>query len=142
MSDFTLHSMLVRDAIELAQLPLSTLLLSNDSQYPWFILVPRVSDIKDIYQLNWEDQQQLLNESSLLSEVLMQVFNGEKMNVGALGNLCPQLHLHHIVRYTTDIAWPKPIWGLHPTIAYTDKELVAIKNKVMPALTAVLAKSA
>ncbi|MBA6358029.1 MULTISPECIES: HIT domain-containing protein [unclassified Colwellia] len=135
---FQLHALLQRDTIELLELPLSTLLLMNDSNYPWFVLVPRVDDIQDIYQLDWQQQQQFLNESSLLSEILMQLFNGTKMNVAALGNICPQLHVHHIVRFTDDIAWPKPVWGEFAMKAYTDSELTLLKEKVLPALTKII----
>ena len=131
---FQLHELLQRDAIELLELPLSKLLLMNDSNYPWFVLVPRVENIQDIYQLDWEQQQQFLNESSLLSEVLMQLFNGTKMNVAALGNICPQLHVHHIVRFSDDIAWPKPVWGEVPMKAYSIEELESLKEKILPAL--------
>ena len=131
---FQLHELLQRDAIELLELPLSTLLLMNDSNYPWFVLVPRVENIQDLYQLDWEQQQQFLNESSLLSEVLMQLFNGTKMNVAALGNICSQLHVHHIVRFSDDIAWPKPVWGEVPMKPYSLEELESLKVKVLPAL--------
>ncbi|WP_371186318.1 HIT domain-containing protein [Thalassotalea maritima] len=135
MSDnFTLHSDLQRDGIELLDFPLCTLLLCNDSQYPWFILVPRRADIKDLYELDWQDQQQFLNESSALSEVLMQVFHGEKMNVAALGNMTPQLHIHHVVRYRHDAAWPKPIWGVRPLVPYTEQQIDEIKAALLPAL--------
>ncbi|WP_206485333.1 HIT family protein [Thalassotalea sp. G2M2-11] len=139
-TSFTLHHLLQRDCLELIDFPLSKLLVMNDSQYPWFVLVPKVENIKDIYQLDWADQQQLLNESSLLSELLMQVFNGDKMNVAALGNVCPQLHVHHIVRFEEDKAWPKPIWGEHPMQAYSEAELAELKNKLMPALESILAQ--
>jgi diadenosine tetraphosphate (Ap4A) HIT family hydrolase len=135
---FQLHALLQRDTIELLELPLSTLLLMNDSNYPWFVLVPRVDDIQDIYQLDWQQQQQFLNESSLLSEILIQLFNGTKMNVAALGNICPQLHVHHIVRFADDIAWPKPVWGEFAMKAYTDSELTLLKEKVLPALTKII----
>jgi diadenosine tetraphosphate (Ap4A) HIT family hydrolase len=135
---FQLHALLQLDTIELLELPLSTLLLMNDSNYPWFVLVPRVDDIQDIYQLDWQQQQQFLNESSLLSEILMQLFNGTKMNVAALGNICPQLHVHHIVRFADDIAWPKPVWGEFAMKAYTDSELTLLKEKVLPALTKII----
>jgi len=137
-ADFNLHPQLVQDCYELADLPLCKLLLCNDSAYPWFILVPKVNDITDIYQLDWQQQQQLLNESSLLSELLMQVFNGDKMNVAALGNVVEQLHVHHVVRYKTDISWPKPIWGQQPFTPYTDDELASLKEQLMPKLATVL----
>ncbi len=139
MSDtFQLHEFLQRDAIELVDLPLSTLLLMNDSNYPWFVLVPRVDNVQDIYQLDWQQQQQFLNESSLLSEILMQLYQGTKMNVAALGNICPQLHVHHIVRFADDIAWPKPVWGEVAMKAYSDNELMQVKDKVLPALAKIL----
>ncbi len=136
---FVLHSQLVKDCIELIDFPLSRLLLCNDSAFPWFILVPRVSDVQDMYQLSWQNQQQLLNESSLLSELLMQEYSGDKMNVAALGNVVPQLHLHHIVRFKTDPCWPKPIWGEQALTPYTDIQLAAIKSRLMPKLSAILA---
>lgn len=140
MSEFTLHQMLANDCIELIDFPLSKLLLMNDSQYPWFVLVPRIKDIQDIYQLDWSQQQQLLNESSLLSELLMDTFQGRKMNVAALGNICPQLHIHHIVRFEQDKSWPKPVWGSFSAIAYSENEIEALKLKIIPALKTILAQ--
>jgi diadenosine tetraphosphate (Ap4A) HIT family hydrolase len=134
-NSFALHELLKRDAIKLMELPLSTLLLMNDSNYPWFVLVPRVDNIQDIYQLDWEQQLQFLNESSTLCEVLMQVFDGTKMNVAALGNVCSQLHVHHIVRFESDKVWPRPIWGALPMVAYQDSQLADIKAKILPALS-------
>ncbi|MBU2923987.1 HIT domain-containing protein [Colwellia sp. 1_MG-2023] len=135
---FSLHPQLVQDCIELAEFPLCKLLLCNDSAYPWFILVPKVSDINDIYQLDWQQQQQLLNESSLLSELLIQVFDGDKMNVAALGNVVEQLHIHHVVRYKKDVSWPKPIWGQQPLTPYSDEAIVALKEKLLPKLSIIL----
>lgn len=139
VTPFSLHPQLASDCFELADLPLCKLLLCNDSAYPWFILVPKVNDITDIYQLDWQQQQQLLNESSLLSELLMQVFTGDKMNVAALGNVVEQLHVHHIVRYRTDVSWPKPIWGQQPLTPYTDDELANVKAVLLPKIALILA---
>jgi diadenosine tetraphosphate (Ap4A) HIT family hydrolase len=135
---FTLHPQLAHDCFELADFPLCKLLLCNDSAYPWFILVPKVTDIKDVYQLDWQQQQQLLNESSLLSELVMQVFDGDKMNVAALGNVVEQLHVHHVVRYKTDVSWPKPIWGQQALTPYTEVELVELKEKLLPKIAVIL----
>ena len=129
---FTLHSQLAKDCFELADFPLCKLLLCNDSAYPWFILVPKVNDITDIYQLDWQQQQQLLNESSLLSELAMQVFVGDKMNVAALGNIVEQLHIHHVVRYKNDVSWPKPIWGQQPLTPYTEIEFCLLYTSPSP----------
>jgi len=136
---FSLHPQLANDCFELAEFPLCKLLLCNDSAYPWFILVPKVNDITDIYQLDWQQQQQLLNESSLLSEVLMQVFSGDKMNVAALGNVVAQLHVHHVVRYKNDVSWPKPIWGQQALTPYSNDELVSLKEQLLPKLSVILA---
>ncbi|MFT5635058.1 MAG: diadenosine tetraphosphate (Ap4A) HIT family hydrolase [Cognaticolwellia sp.] len=135
---FQLHPQLANDCFVIFDFPLSRLLLCNDSVFPWFILVPKVDGIKEIYQLDWQQQQQLLNESSMLSEVLMQEFNGDKMNVAALGNVVPQLHLHHIVRFENDACWPKPIWGQKALTPYTEEELEAIKSRITPKLSAIL----
>jgi diadenosine tetraphosphate (Ap4A) HIT family hydrolase len=137
---FTLHPQLVKDSIELAELPLCKLLLANDSAYPWFILVPKVADITEIYQLDWQQQQQLLNESSLLSELLMQAFAGDKMNVAALGNVVEQLHVHHVVRFKTDSQWPKPIWGQQAASPYSAEALAELKEKLLPQLAVIFSE--
>ncbi|HFD79120.1 MAG TPA: HIT domain-containing protein [Gammaproteobacteria bacterium] len=110
-SRFSLHPQLVADCILVGSLPLSQLLLMNDARYPWFILVPRREDVSEIYQLSEADQQQLWRESAELARHLKHGFHADKINIGALGNLVPQLHLHHIARYRTDPAWPGPVWG-------------------------------
>ena len=117
---FELHPRLAADAFVLGDFPLCRLLLMNDAQYPWFILVPRRENAREIYLLEERDQAQLLRESSLLARALMEAFAGEKLNLAALGNVVPQLHLHHIVRYAADAAWPGPVFGRHPPQPYAD----------------------
>lgn len=134
---FLLHPQLARDTIELADFPLCKLLLCNDSAYPWFILVPKVANTSEIFQLDWQQQQQLLNESSLLSELLMQVFAGDKMNVAALGNMVEQLHVHHVVRFKTDDQWPKPIWGQQAAKPYSEAEITLLREKLLPQLAVI-----
>ena len=101
-----IHPQLASDCVVLGRFPLCHLLLTNDCHYPWFILVPARADIREIYQLEVGDRRQLLDESCQLSEFLMEAYSGDKLNVAALGNQVPQLHLHHIVRYAADPAWP------------------------------------
>lgn len=108
---FELHPRLAAGCILVGRLPLSLLLLLNDARYPWFILVPRRRDISEVFQLSGPDQKQLWQESALLARNLMHSFHADKINIGALGNLVPQLHVHHIARFTTDPAWPGPVWG-------------------------------
>lgn len=129
-TEFLLHPQLAKDCIVLAELPLCKLLLCNDSAYPWFILVPRIVDATDLYLLPLQEQQQILKESSLVSDVIMTEFSGDKLNVAALGNVVPQLHIHHIVRFKNDVSWPKPIWGQQALTAYSQEEIGNIKQKL------------
>lgn len=120
---FSLHERLAADTVVVGQLPLSLVLLSRDANYPWVILVPRREAIREIYELEEDDQIQLLWESSLLGQALMTLFDGHKLNVAALGNMVPQLHLHHIVRFENDAAWPGPVWGAQPPGDYPEGDL-------------------
>jgi len=110
-ASFELDSRLAADCIRVGRLPLSLLLLLNDARYPWFVLVPQRSGVSEVFQLSDDDQQQLWRESAQLARHLMQGFHADKINIGALGNLVPQLHVHHIARFSTDPAWPGPVWG-------------------------------
>lgn len=132
---FTVAEQLTNDSILLGDFPLSRLLLCNDTHYPWFILVPRREGVREIFELSEEDQQQLLWESSYLSRRLNESFNADKMNVAALGNQVPQLHLHHIVRYQNDAAWPGPVWGRVAMVPYTDSERVNMEQRIERLLT-------
>ena len=125
-----IHPQLLNDCLVLGRFTLCHLLLLKDANYPWFILVPDRDSIKEIYQLSREDQIQLLTESSLLSDRLMHVFNGDKLNLAALGNQVPQLHVHHIVRYQTDPAWPAPVWGKVATRPYSETEIADLLSKL------------
>ena len=111
MNDFELHPRLVKDTFAVANLNLCKLLLMNDSNYPWFILVPRIKNISELFELTRVDRQFLNNEVDELSRRLSLHFNAKKMNVAAMGNIVPQLHIHVIVRKETDAAWPNPIWN-------------------------------
>ncbi len=139
-SEFKLHPQLAKDCFRIASLPLSELLLCNDANYPWFILVPRVAEISEVFQLDWQQQIQFLNESSMLSELLMQEFSGDKLNVAALGNVVPQLHIHHIVRFEDDKCWPKPIWGQFDALPYSVKEKQALIERIAVRVNAILSK--
>jgi diadenosine tetraphosphate (Ap4A) HIT family hydrolase len=135
-AEFRLDPRLQQDCRELGQFPLCRLLLMGDANYPWFILVPVRAGITEIYQLASDDQQQLLRESSLLAEVLARQFRADKINIAALGNVVAQLHVHHIVRYREDPAWPAPVWGHVPAQAYTpagEAEVIARLLEGLPA---------
>lgn len=98
------------------------MLLMDDARYPWCILVPRRTGVEEIFQLNAGDRVQLLAESCRLGEALMELFEGDKLNVAALGNVVPQLHVHHVVRRRGDAAWPAPVWGCGAARAYQASE--------------------
>jgi diadenosine tetraphosphate (Ap4A) HIT family hydrolase len=134
MPDYQLHPQLDKDTIKLGEMPLSDVLLMNDARYPWLILVPRRADIGEIYQLDDDDQVQLLRESSYLTRTLQQTFNADKMNIAALGNVVPQLHIHHVVRYEGDAVWPKPIWGVGEAQHYTADEVAIVTQILKQAL--------
>lgn len=127
---FQLHPRLLQDSIAIGEFQLSTLRLINDSQYPWFILVPKRAEITEIFELSEIDQQLLQQESSQLAKFLAHTFKADKMNIAAIGNMVPQLHIHHIVRYKNDIAWPAPVWGKFNSTPYTGQQIVDLKEKI------------
>lgn len=127
---FELAPELERDSIWLADWPLCQLRVQNDANYPWFILIPRRPGMVEIIDLTQEDQDQLWRESAYLSVFLKSSFKAKKLNLAALGNMVPQLHLHHIVRYENDSAWPAPVWGKVPARAYTEAALQQLKQKL------------
>jgi len=108
---FQLHPRLEQDTIQLGRFDLCRVLLMNDSQYPWVILVPEIANKQEIYQLDYLQRQLLSEESCYLAEKLAVLFDADKMNIAAIGNLVPQLHIHHVVRYQHDKSWPAPVWG-------------------------------
>jgi diadenosine tetraphosphate (Ap4A) HIT family hydrolase len=131
---FCLDPRLQQDTIALGRFPLSLLLLMNDRTYPWLILVPQRSGIREIYELALADQQQLLRESSHLAATLAAHFCPDKLNIAALGNVVPQLHLHHVVRYPGDPAWPGPVWGKTPPVPYLPGQVAALRASLCPHL--------
>ena len=111
------------------------MLLLRDANYPWFILVPDREAITEIHQLDEADQQQLMRESVLLSRALETAFTPDKLNIAALGNIVPQCHIHHIVRYRSDAAWPAPVWGRVPLKEYSEDALARVASVVKQALS-------
>ena len=129
-----IHPQLLNDCLVIGRFSLSHLLLMNDANYPWFILVPDRDNITEMFQLEQADQRQLITESSLLSKTISEQFNADKINIAALGNMVPQLHIHHIVRYRNDAAWPAPVWGRHPAMPYSDSAVEIVVGKLRQGL--------
>ncbi|OOV93606.1 MULTISPECIES: HIT family protein [unclassified Pseudomonas] len=127
---FALDPRLQQDTLPIGDFPLCRLLLSNDSNYPWFILVPRRADISELFQLDDADQQQLWRETTAFAELLKDSFDADKLNVAALGNVVSQLHMHVIVRRRDDAAWPAPVWGKHPARPYTAEQVATIRERL------------
>ena len=121
---FDLDPRLAQDTFPVGDFPLCRLLMMNDASYPWFILVPRRAGVREIYQLEQRDQQQLLKESSQLSEALHRLFQADKLNIAALGNQVRQLHVHVVARFEHDAAWPRPVWGMATAHPYSPEQLV------------------
>lgn len=131
---WSLHPQLVRDTIELGDLALSRVLVIRDANYPWLLLVPRRPGIVEIIDLEEVEQAQLMVEIARVSRVLKAVTQCDKLNVAALGNAVPQLHVHVIARRKTDKAWPKPVWCVAPPLDHDSGEverfMAAIKKKL------------
>lgn len=132
---YKLHAQLTADTIYLGRFELCDALLMNDCQYPWVILVPRRAAISEIYELDQHDQLRLMQESRAVSEFMMRAFDGDKFNLAALGNLVPQLHIHHVVRRHGDAAWPNPVWGAAAPINYPTERLHATRQLLQDGFT-------
>ena len=119
---WSLHPQLERDTEAVGDLPLSRLLVNNDANYPWLLLVPRRPGAREIIDLDEADQSQLMIEIAHTSRALKEMTACHKLNVAAIGNLVPQLHVHIVARERDDPAWPKPVWGTAPARAYDPAE--------------------
>lgn len=120
---FKLDPNLQKNTVFIGRLPLSQVLLENDSRYTWLILVPARTNVYEIYHLSESDRIQLIKESSWVQEKLADAYAPDSLNVAVLGNVVPQLHMHHIVRFKSDPAWPGPVWGHSAAIPYSSEEL-------------------
>lgn len=131
---FELDPQLASDTVVLGKFPLSLVLLSRDANYPWCILVPRRKGLREVHHLSADDRIQLSNESCHLAEVMADLFVPDKMNIAALGNMVPQLHIHHVARFNSDAAWPKPIWGVVEAKSYEAADLEGRMSRLRSAL--------
>jgi len=118
---WSLHPKLAEDTVPVGDVALARVLLANDANYPWLILVPRKPGLVEVFDLEEHEQMQFLSEVAAVAKALKAITECEKLNVAALGNQVPQLHVHVIGRRHSDAAWPKPVWGAVPPIAYEPK---------------------
>jgi len=125
MSDsaWSLHSRLKDHTIDIGDLPLCRVLVIKAAHYPWLLLVPRRADAVEIIDLDEVEQAQLMAEISRASRALKDITKCDKLNIAALGNLVPQLHVHIIARRSSDAAWPRPVWGVLPPLAHDAEEV-------------------
>jgi diadenosine tetraphosphate (Ap4A) HIT family hydrolase len=129
-NEWSLDRQLARDTVPVGDLALSRVLLANDTNYPWLILVPRQTGLTEIIDLTNNDQIRLLGEIAAAARTLKSVTECEKLNIAALGNVVAQLHVHVIARRHNDAAWPKPVWGVAPPLAYEP----AVRNELIGVL--------
>ncbi len=127
---FALHPQLKADTHFICDLPISSLLLMNDANYLWFILVPRKPDLIELTDLHFDEQTKVLGEINLVARILKKEFHFDKLNIGALGNVVSQLHIHVIGRKKNDATFPKPVWGNAPAKPYETKDAETLIKKL------------
>ncbi len=128
---FELHPQLAADSYPIAAWPLCEVRLIKDANYPWLILVPQKAGLRDFDELSPAEMSVAGSEISAASRALRTLYQPDKLNVAALGNQVPQLHIHVIARFQSDAAWPKPVWGVVPARPYEgeeDERVVALKE--------------
>jgi diadenosine tetraphosphate (Ap4A) HIT family hydrolase len=118
VTNFILHPSLAADTAFVSDWGLSRVLLMNDARYSWLILVPRRAGISELFQLAAAERAMLSEEIACAAQRLKYLAACAKINVGALGNLVPQLHVHVVARSPGDPAWPAPVWGHSPAVPY------------------------
>ncbi|MCL8487787.1 MULTISPECIES: HIT family protein [Bradyrhizobium] len=133
-SAWSLHPQLAKDTIDIGDLPLSRVLVIKDANYPWLLLVPRREGAVEIIDLDEVAQAQLMTEITRVSRAVKEITKCDKLNVAALGNMVPQLHIHIVARRTGDVAWPRPVWGVAPPLPHDAQEvqqfISAVRRKI------------
>ena len=127
---FSLHPQLAKDTVPLGDLPLSLVLLINDSTYPWLLLVPRRRSVSEITDLGSVERAHLMSEITQVADALKAETRCDKLNIAALGNVVPQLHVHIIARFRSDAVWPRPVWGQTPPIPYGEADRAEVVSRL------------
>jgi len=131
---FELHPQLAADTHPLASFALCELRLMDDANYPWLVLVPRVANARELIDLDSGQRHALADDVDLASRLLLDAFQPFKLNVAAIGNVVPQLHVHVIARFENDPAWPAPVWGRVTAQSYSPETLVERVNLLRESL--------
>jgi diadenosine tetraphosphate (Ap4A) HIT family hydrolase len=134
MTEFLLHARLEADTVFVADWKLSCVLAMNDTRYPWLVLVPRRAELTELHDLSVADRAVLMEEIARASAALKSLTGAAKINVGALGNLVPQLHIHIVARNHGDFAWPGPVWGQGTAEPYEPAALAAFVARLRATL--------
>lgn len=129
---FSLHERLKADTLEVVSLGLCRVLLMKDT-LPWVILVPEREGIREIHELARADRAGLMEETALASRIINELFSPDKINIGVLGNIVPQLHIHVIGRFKGDRAWPGPVWGRPETKPFSGELLSRNRSRLKEA---------
>ncbi len=136
---FPLDPRLVADTHAIVELELSSVLLMDDARFPWLILVPRIAGARELIDLDEADRRALLTEITTVGRAFEALLIPDKLNIAALGNVVPQLHVHLIARFRTDPAWPQPVWGVGQRIAYSpaarDACITQLRHALRPDLS-------
>jgi diadenosine tetraphosphate (Ap4A) HIT family hydrolase len=131
---WTLHPQLARDTVSLGDLPLARVLVVNDANWPWLLLVPRRLGVREIIDLDEVEQGQFMTEITRVARAMKTVTECDKLNIAALGNVVSQLHVHVIARREGDTGWPRPVWGAAPAVAYEravlEQFMEELRNKI------------
>lgn len=121
---FDVDARLAANSVEIEDWPLCHVRLKTDKTYPWLYLIPRKEGIREMFELSYHDQQNLIREIAAAGMAMKTLYNADKINTAAYGNMVPQLHVHVFARHNTDPAWPKPVWAVQlPEISYNDNEI-------------------
>lgn len=127
---FSLDPRLAADTLFAAHFPLCDVRVMNDARYPWLVAVPRLPNAAELFELSKQDADQIWLEIQALGSLISELPKVGKVNIGALGNIVRQLHIHIIGRHEGDPAWPGPVWGHSPPIPYSDLEAQPLIDRV------------
>ena len=133
-ADWSLHPQLAADTVAVGDLSLSRVLVINDATYPWLLLVPRRAHDKEMLDLAADEQLLLMSELARAGGALKSLTRCDKLNIAALGNVVPQLHVHVIARFRRDPAWPRPVWNAVPPQPYDERALQDFVDRLRDAL--------